>query len=271
MMQQRTRLAASSMAAAVPASGSRQAVRGRGGCSRSRRERGRIAWWERRGSGGLRERDASRRSGVQLAAAICASIRRASASGTGKARDLATSRGTNPSAWVEGNVPSCRLRSKRAPSAILSRGLADLINQPNGIVFSGARAERNTCRLCITLVSCCQKLTQESRQGRRALHASTPQIFSSACSARFCAQEPGLARLTPAAPGPTLCREPSRGGRRSSRPKRSRFRSPAVVRSRPQPPRSHLRCRSGRWWSHRRSSCRARRAPCEPRRAMLRD
>ena len=100
-----------------------------------------------------------------------------------------------------------------------------------------------TCRLCNTRVLLSK--AQESRQGRRALHASTPQIFSPARSARFCAQEPGLARLTPAAPGPTLCREPSRGGRRSSRPKRSRFRSPAVVRSRPQPPRSYLRCRSG--------------------------
>ena len=104
-----------------------------------------------------------------------------------------------------------------------------------------------------------------SKQGRTYMQVRPyPQNFSSARSARFCAQEPGLARLTPAAPGPTLCREPSRGGRRSSRPKRSRFRSPAVVRSRPQPPRSYLRCRSGRWWSHRRSSSRARRAPCEP-------
>ena len=44
----------------------------------------RIAWWERRGSGGLRERDASRRSGVQLAAAICASIRRGQRERNGK-------------------------------------------------------------------------------------------------------------------------------------------------------------------------------------------
>ena len=44
----------------------------------------RIAWWERRGSGGLREQEASRRSGVQLPAAICASMRRGQRERNGK-------------------------------------------------------------------------------------------------------------------------------------------------------------------------------------------
>ena len=48
----------------------------------------RIAWWERRGSGGLREQEASRRSGVQLPAAICASTRRGQRERNGKGEGL---------------------------------------------------------------------------------------------------------------------------------------------------------------------------------------
>ena len=44
----------------------------------------RIAWWERRGSGGLREQEASRRSNVLLPAAICASMRRGQREWNGK-------------------------------------------------------------------------------------------------------------------------------------------------------------------------------------------
>ena len=66
--------------------------------SRSGAKSKRIAWWERRGSGGLRERDASRRSGGSPRAYV----RRyggASASGTGKARVGPVGRRR-----VEGNV-----------------------------------------------------------------------------------------------------------------------------------------------------------------------
>ena len=80
-------------------------------------------------------------------------------------------------------------------------------------------------------------------------------------------------RRTSAAPGPILAliyaENPAGAAAVALGPtKRIPGRSPAA-RSRPRPPRSYLRCRSGRSWSHRRSSCRARRAPCEPR-AMLR-
>ena len=59
-------------------------ARPRGGRSRSGAKAKRIAWWERRGSGGMREQEASRRSGVQLAAAICASMRRGQREWNGK-------------------------------------------------------------------------------------------------------------------------------------------------------------------------------------------
>jgi len=79
--RQRPRLAAPRWQQPHLRTGGGGIVRPRGGVAAKAK---RIAWWERRGSGGLRERDASRRSGVQLAAAICASIRRGQRERNGK-------------------------------------------------------------------------------------------------------------------------------------------------------------------------------------------
>ena len=74
--QQRTRLAASSMAAAVPASGSRQAVRGRGGSAARAASEG--ASHGRGGEGAAGSVSDRRRGGlgVQLAAASSGAMRR---------------------------------------------------------------------------------------------------------------------------------------------------------------------------------------------------
>ena len=70
----------------------------------------------------MREQEASRRSGVQLPAAICASTRRGQRERNGK--------GEGPCVWFSrtprDSQPNAPPRSKRAPSALLSRGLADL-------------------------------------------------------------------------------------------------------------------------------------------------
>jgi len=114
-----------------------------------------------------------------------------------------------------------------------------------------------------------------SKQGRTYIHASTTLRlkFSLRLAPLASVRKSRSSRRTSAAPGPILAliyaENPAGAAAVALGPtKRVPGRSPAA-RSRPRPPRSYLRCRSGRSWSHRRSSCRARRAPCEPR-AMLR-
>ena len=71
----------------------------------------RIAWWERRGSGGLREQEASRRSNVLLPAAICASMRRGQRERNGKETG-------NPI------VPDSRRSERAARAAVAARRAA---------------------------------------------------------------------------------------------------------------------------------------------------
>ena len=102
-----------------------EADRGR---SRSGAKAKRIAWWERRGSGGLREQEASRRSGVQLPAAVCASTRRGKRERNGKGEG-----------WTCGPVAKYTEKPAERPASIKKSAFGTTLSRSRGSYKSAER------------------------------------------------------------------------------------------------------------------------------------
>ena len=96
--------------------------------SRSGAKSKRIAWWERRGSGGLREQEASRRSGVQLPAAICASTRRGKRERNGKGEG-----------WTCGPVAKYTEKPAERPASIKKSAFGTTLSRSRGSYKSAER------------------------------------------------------------------------------------------------------------------------------------